>query len=146
MKNFFSGLIFLPCLFAITSCKEEMSSQLTSRTYEEVIDKEILWGNIFDIDLDDYIVYFYSPSCGHCRSIKDIIISYALETDNFYLLRFNEEVVVSHDVSKTIGVKDIENLSILGTPALIEIEEHEVIKNIAGSQAILDFLHLPSSH
>ena len=145
MRTYFSRLVFFPCLFALTSCGEESNSQIIKRSYEEVGDREILWSEVFDIDKEDYLVYFYSPTCGHCRSIKDQMISYASDdSHNMYLVKFSDDAVVSTSVKNTIGITSVEDLSILGTPSLIEIVMHTLTKNIAGSEAILEFLNLTS--
>ena len=147
MRTIFSKLIFLPCLFSLISCREvvkEDSETITSEhDYEEIKDREIAWNDIFTIDIPQYFVYFYSPNCSHCKEIKNVIIEYALEDGNMYFVRFSDEVVVSFDIKNTIGITSIDELSILGTPSLIEIIDNVLISNIAGSKAILNYLEIP---
>ena len=147
MRNYFSSIVFFPCLFALISCKGESSSsdlnqQNIEHSYDEISEWEITWKDTFSMLNPHYFVYFYSPTCSHCTRIKDVIIEYALDNESMYFIRFNDEVVVSGDVSGTIGLTSVENLSILGTPALLEVNDKVLETNIAGEKAILDHLNL----
>ena len=152
MKQFFSPIIFLPCLFALTSCggvkNEEVSQsekQQTLLDYEDVSDYHIFWQDIFKQELDNYLVYIYSKKCSHCNAVKEEVISYALYVKNVFFIEFCDDVVVSSDITKTIGASRIEDLSILGTPTLIAIEDYIVKENIAGESAVLAFINGSSS-
>lgn len=147
MRNIFSTVIFLPCLFTLISCKgghfsNETTKESIEHSYDEISDREIVWNDIFSISCPDYFVYFYSPTCSHCNRIKNVIIEYALTNESMYFIRFSDDVVVSGDVKNTIGVNSIDNLSILGTPSLLEVKNKVVETNIAGERAILEFLNL----
>lgn len=151
MRVFFSKLIVLPALFALISCKgsnvDSINEQsLTSKDYNEIEAYKISWNDIFAIESNDYYVYFYSTTCSHCKSIKNQIIDYALKEGSMYFIEFSDEVVISKDIKNTIGATSVSELSILGTPSLLEILDHRVSLNIAGSKAILDFLQIPSSN
>lgn len=148
MRNIFLKLSFLSILMTLTSCigKGGISNEIsiTNHDYSEVEKFQISWNEIFDIDLNQYLVYVYSKRCSHCQNIKNQIIDYALKEENMYFVEFNDDVTVTIDIKNTIGVSSVSDLSILGTPSLIEITNHEVSNNLAGEKAILDFLKIPS--
>ena len=146
MRTIFSKLFFLPCLFSLISCKDESLSsgkkEITEHDYEEIIDREIGWNDLFSIGIPQYFVYFYSPTCSHCKEIKDAIIEYALEDERMHFVKFSDEVTVAPYIDNTIGATCIDDVAILGTPSLIEIINGAVSNNMAGAKAILNFLNL----
>ena len=147
MRTIFSKLIFLPCLFTLVSCQHEETSidskEEIEHDYDEISDKEITWEEMFMIEKAQYLIYFYSPTCSHCKEIKNEIIDYALSKDNFYFLRYSDDVIIAPEIKSTIGATSIDEVAILGTPSLIEIIDGVLSSNIAGSKAILDFLKIP---
>ena len=152
MKQFFSSIIFLPCLFALISCEgiKNKEVDLSERQsvvldYDDVSDYHINWCDIFKQELKEYLVYIYSKKCSHCRAIKEDVINYALKMKNVFFVEFSSDVVVSSDITKTIGASRIEDLSILGTPTLIVIKDYIVKENIAGETLVLSFINNSSS-
>lgn len=147
MRTIFSKLIFLPCLFTLVSCQHEDSSveidEEIEHDYDEIVDKEIGWKEMFEIEMPEYFIYFYSPTCSHCKEIKNEIINYALSRDNFYFLKYSDDVIIAPETKSTIGAISPDEVAILGTPSLIEIANGVLQSNIAGSKAILDFLEIP---
>ena len=144
MRTIFSKLTFFPCLFAIVSCnyksKTIENSENTSHDYGEISSHEIMWKDLFSIGIPQYFVYFYSPTCSHCNEIKQTIIEYALSDERMYFVKYSDEITISPFVGDTIGATTIEEVSIMGTPSLIEITDGVLTKNIAGTNAILKFL------
>lgn len=121
-------------------------SSSNEHTYDEVSHLHIDWDDIFSILDEYYYVYVYSTHCGYCQKIKNPIIEFALSgNDNFYFVEFSNDVTVSTNVSNTIGASSIEDLSILGTPSLVVIQNHYVTDNMAGLEAICTFLDIDSS-
>ena len=148
MRTIFTKLAFLPCLFALVSCQGRNISSINtasklSHDYKEIEDKIIEWKDIFSICYPRYFVYIYSETCSHCNAIKNEVIEFSINSpDTFFFVRFNkEEIALTSDVKKTIGAKSVCDLSILGTPTLIEIVEGAVANNIAGSTQALEFLN-----
>ena len=138
-------LFLLPILF-LCSCRGEEEPVNTgfvfdwtsngTYAYSQVMDKTILYSNIFGIDREDYYVYFFSKTCSHCNDLKEFIIPLALERGNLYFVEANDQITIIKDASITIGISGIENFGILGYPSLVKIEEKVVIKNIAGINPI----------
>lgn len=96
---------------------------------------QIEWKNIFSSPENFYLVYIYSPFCGHCETIKSIMLEYAQKPNQpFYSLVFSDEVIVSFQSSVNVNI--ITDLKIKGTPTLLIVENHWIKENIAGAQEI----------
>ena len=145
MRTIFSKLVFLPCLFTLLSCQHEDESfsisETTEHEYDEVMDKEITWNEMFSIEQSQYLIYFYSTTCSHCKEIKNQIIEYALSNDNFFFIKYSDDVIIAPEVKSTIGATSPCDVAILGTPSLVEIENGVLINNLAGVKEIMNFLH-----
>lgn len=108
--------------------------------YTDVENKTIVWNDLFNIEKDDYFVYIYSPICGHCNEIKQEVISYSLDHDNFYYILFNKDIKITDNLLISIGATNIDDVSIVGTPTLLHIELGVLTENIVGSHAIVETL------
>lgn len=134
-------LIFLISLDSSNRIWENTSDIIDTYSYEDVFDKTIKWYAIFQMTPHHYFVYFYFPYCGHCQSIKDIVIAYSIFGDiDMFFVEANDEVVIAKDAHLTIGATSIKQLWILGYPSLVEIESGVVITNIAGANVIKEIL------
>lgn len=145
MKYFFKILLIATAILASgcqneskksTSKNFEIISESISHSYDEITDFRISWTRVFEIDLDDYYVYFFSLTCGHCAQLKDFIIEEALREENIYFVEASEEMVFLKDVEQTIGLNSLEGFGILGFPSIVKIGNHIVCKNIAGVSSI----------
>jgi thiol-disulfide isomerase/thioredoxin len=134
-------LIFLVSLDSSKTTQDNNPVIVNVYSYEDISEKAIKWADVFQITPYHYYVYFYSPYCGHCQSIKDLVINYSVcgEIPMFFV-EANNEVVTSKDTHLTIGATSIEQLWILGYPSLVEIESGVVIANTAGANAIQEIL------
>ena len=133
-------------LFLVTSCTQtpiKKKCEILEHDYDEIADLIISWENIFSIPKDDYYCYVFSTRCSHCKNIKDLVISNALEMDNFFFVLFTSDIPISSDVSNTIGATSYLDVSILGTPTLLRIEKHILTMNIAGENQITSNLEKP---
>ena len=103
----------------------------------------IAWKDIFNVEENNYLIYFYSEECGYCNMIKDEVLSYfQITTRKMYFVDVanDEEVVVKHTYDSIQGVKCIDDLFIRGTPSMLEIEEKAVINYYVGVQTIRAFI------
>lgn len=117
-------------------------NEKVDRDYSDYENITISWENVFFAAKSQYFVYIFSETCGHCIAIKDDILTFADEEEfPIYLVQFSEDIPVTYSVEDTIGATNIENLSILGTPTLIEIDEGVVVKNVAGAGRIIPLLY-----
>lgn len=102
----------------------------------------IAWSEIFSQNQETYCTYIYSQSCGYCQQLKQDVLSYALSVDNFYFLEYSDDVILTNNIEKTIGIQKIDQLAILGTPTILEIKNKVLTKNIAGKKKISEYLSI----
>lgn len=139
-------LILLPLL---TSCfeqpnlqNEHISDQIIEieHSYDEIELYSIQWNNIFDVERNDYFVYFYSNSCSHCLELKNWIIEKALSRGDIYFVKGTNKDVLKTDVKYTIGLGNVGDFAILGYPSLVQIKDKIIKKNVAGKKEIQSLL------
>lgn len=139
------SLLICGLIIIIVSCSKSNKESISSIIYDYDLtqDKTIEWNDLFNQNQDFYYVYVYSPKCSHCNDIKQDVISYSLDKDNFYFVLFDTNIPTSEFYLDCLGSKDVKDVSIAGTPSLLAIENHILIKNIAGSNAIIATLTNP---
>lgn len=127
MKRLLS-LLFLPFLIG---CKQQKPLD-----YDSYLNKLIEFKELFNQSHDDYFAYIFSYSCGHCIEFKEEMLPIIFNNRNMYLIEYTEEIKISSNVDNTIGAKSIDEVSILGTPTLLEIKDGSLAANIAGKTEI----------
>jgi hypothetical protein len=117
--------------------------RFNSNDYQDIEDLKIKWKDILSVQKNHYYVYVFSPHCGHCLEIRDIVIHYS-RCGQVPLLFVEEskEIPFGNEIKETIGATSIEQLWILGYPSLLEIKKGTVIMNIAGASEISQVLKL----
>ena len=110
-------------------------------SYDEVLEYQISYENMFDLEAEKYYVYFYSTTCSNCQEIKNTIIKKALERKDIYFVKSSMEIHIENDVKFTIGAEKIGDFAILGYPTLAKIVEQKCTKNIAGKSQIITELN-----
>lgn len=142
---------FLLLTLPLTSCSNnniftsisDINNNISIKhNYSEISEYKIKWKDVFFVAKPEYFVYFYSVSCSHCNEIKNAIIEYALNNQNIYFCENSKDVIISEDISNTIGISDVSKLSILGFPTLVEIKNSKLVDNIAGIDKIKSELNL----
>ena len=124
----------------LTSCNDENNSD-DSHNYHETKESLIVWNDTFNQKEDEYIVYFYSETCGHCNAIKQDVISFYLkEYIAMYFVCTDLGVVYGNNKS-IIGIDNIDDFFIYGTPSLCEIFSHKVESYYVGEKEILNYLN-----
>lgn len=121
-----------------------------SNTHANIITKEydyldvsthIDWIDVFSQVEDLYLVYFYSLTCGHCKEIKQDILSYYFSSnETIYFVQADENTVYGSS-GELIGISDISNLFIYGTPFLIKLENHSLIEYYGGEKEIREYIN-----
>lgn len=130
-----SATILSSCAAASPPAVEEKISY----DYIEIENSKISWNGILSKEEDTYKVYFYSLSCGYCRELKDEIISYYLKgLETLYFVCTDEHAVFAR--GDIIGVNNIDDFHILGTPYLVEIKNKTVFSAYAGLTSIRNYL------
>lgn len=141
MKNKLFLLIFIPFLSSCNNLKSATTiypsvswdeDYEVEHFYYEIKDYEIEWDQIFDIELNEYYVYFYSKTCGHCSELKNWIIQKRIENCAIYFIEDNENIKFLQDISQTIGSNNLKNFGILGFPSIIKIINKTIVSNVGG--------------
>ena len=133
-------VFFLSIFLFINSCNKPQNIAIKQYDYDDVT-RLCKWSDVFKQDEVEYLVYFYSKTCGHCVEIKQEMITFYLsEKVTSYFSEVNEDTVFG---SKTnlIGINKIENFHIFGTPFLVEIKKWTVSNYFAGVNSILEFIN-----
>lgn len=110
--------------------------------YNEVKNKTINFDEIFKQKNEQYFVYFYSLTCSHCGLIKNQMIEYGLSHENIYFVQASEDVKISENTDSVVGATSIEEISILGYPSLLEINQKVCVFITSGSDNIISKLNL----
>ena len=127
-------------LAIFTSCSATKNNNKIERDYDD-IEKTITWSEIFKLDLDEYYVYFYSKTCGHCKELKPMILDYYFSTDEeLYFSEANEETVYGKK-SDLYGIENIDDFYIFGTPFLIKIKEKVLVEYYSGVSEIREYIN-----
>ena len=121
-------LLFLPFLIG---CKQQKPLD-----YDSFPDRVIGFKELFNQNHDDYYVYIFSYSCGHCEDFKEEVLNIIKNNETMYLVKYSKEIKISSNVDNTIGAKSVEEVSILGTPTLLEIRDRTLVTNVAGKTEI----------
>ena len=104
-----------------------------SHDYNEVKEYELVWDSMFDVNMSQYYVYFYSASCNHCEELKDYMIKKALTNKNIYFVKGSSRDQIGKDQNKSKNAENPGDIWILGYPSLIQITGHKCTKNLAGT-------------
>ena len=142
--------LVLATLFLITfpSCSLNYSS-INSGTkrmedYQIVNDNQIQWSDVLKQNDDNYLVFIYSETCSNCHDIQQEVIDFAIDriVETYFIdTKKSGDVTISKDIEPTIGASDMENVSILGTPTILEVENKTIKANVPGKDSILSLLN-----
>lgn len=128
--------LFLLMLLSLNSCAFTFPEK-TKTVFDYPADKEIKWVECFDQKDELYYVYFYSNTCGHCKELKDTLLTYYYTHDDaFYFVNVETYAVFQNNPETLIGISDINKLFIVGTPFLLEVSFHSITSYYGGVNAI----------
>ena len=136
----------LTALFA--SCSPAESEQMSKNTFSEYnvpVNQKIVWSTCLNQKEDHYLVFFYSETCAHCHEIMGDVLSF--NDANILPMYFldtkasDTKIPISSNIDLTIGVDNVDDLFIAGTPTILEVKNHIVIANVPGSDNCLTFLN-----
>ena len=122
-----------------TNSSEIYSSSTVEYDYNDVEERVIEWKDVLSKD-DEYHVYVYSQTCGHCKEIKQTVLEYAIMHENFYFVIFDKTLPIINNDLLNIGASNYETMGIVGTPTLFEIDNHIVSECYTGSALIIETL------
>lgn len=132
------------CSFTKTEQKSVIPAIEIPEVNHEYFEVEIFtlnWEDIFFENNSPYYIYVYSTSCSHCQELKNWIIEKALDRGDIFFVKSTNKIPLSGDVSSSIGATKVEDISLLGYPSMLKINEKTVVKNVAGSSKIKDLLN-----
>lgn len=136
----------LTALFA--SCSPAESEQMSKNAFSDYnvpTSQKIVWSDCLSQKEDHYLVFFYSETCTHCHEIMGDVLSF--NEANILPMYFldtkanDNKIPISNNIDLTIGVDNVDDLFIAGTPTIIEVENLIVKANVPGSDNCLTFLN-----
>ena len=140
----------LPLLLVavFTSCspsKNESSSKNAIKEYEIVHKQEINLDDCLSQIEEKYLIFFHSETCPHCQEIIEDVIAFA--ESNIIKTYFLDVSKKENKINRCsfeeieVGIDQVENLKIVGTPSIVEVEKGITTVNVAGKSACLAFLN-----
>ena len=140
MKKKLLSLTFI-LLTLLSSCSITNHSDLIYEDYNQLEEYQITWRDLFLQSNSEYFVYIYSLSCLHCQNIKEEVINFVIsEKYPTYLIEYTKDIPISNNVEDCIGSSSYVEVTIKGTPSLLQIKNGYLILNAAGSKEILSVL------
>lgn len=140
MKKKLLSLTFI-LLTLLSSCSITNHSDLIYEDYNQLEKYQITWKDLFSQSNSEYFVYIYSLTCLHCQNIKEEVISFVIsEKYPTYLIEYTKDIPISNNVEDCIGSSSYADVTIKGTPSLLQIKNGYLILNVAGSKEILSVL------
>lgn len=134
MGDFMKKTIILLILVLLTSCHIEKSVSITRNVSEIYVQFE----SVFDYNTGYF--YFYMDGCVSCDSLKNHIVTYALNNNDFYLVIPSNKFNYGYDRSFNNGVTNYQDIVITGFPTLLEIKNYQVSNNYVGVNEISNLL------
>ena len=134
----------LAILAVTVSCSPAHETTIKEKTYQDyeiIRSHQIKWSDILDQHENNYIVFIYSETCLYCHEMLDEIVNFAngdlLTT--YFVNGSIEKLIISEDYG--IGITNISDLSIKGTPSIIEVNDKMVVANVPGIDQCLTYLN-----
>ena len=135
--------VSLTSLAIVVSCSptRDITNNKSAIEQQEIVAKQqISWLEVLNQEDNHYIIFVYSETCGYCHDMMDEIIDFAKSEilPTYFINTQNNEVPIYQEINENIA--SIDELGILGTPSILEIENKVAIRNIAGIDKCLSFL------
>ena len=136
--------VALTSLAIVVSCspaEETMNTKNSFSEYEIVNNKQIPWSDVLSQKEKNYIVFIYTEKCGYCHDMMSEIIAFA-EDDimpTYFVDALLYDIPISADYEA--GMTKYADISIAGTPTILEIYDATLIANIPGIDWCLSFLN-----
>ena len=124
-------------------CSTPKTSEKVTYDYDD-IQTHIEWNEVFSQSDSDYLVYFYSLTCGHCKEIKEDILSYYFKNKPvmYFVETSNSKDARFGPGGELIGIGDVDNFFIFGTPFLIRVITKKVSEYYSGVKQITDYINM----
>lgn len=139
MRKFFRFLIFL---LLLTSCQNNQVPSNSKHEYSEITELKISYLDVFNVEENEYYIYYYQENCYHCHGIKSKVITFALNSEtSFYIVEVKEDYgFLSHIKEETIGTNDPMKAFALMTPQLSLVRNGYIAETYIGNEEILNII------
>ncbi len=128
-------------LFVI-SCSNTATSSIVKYDYSMVEEYRITYVDVFNVDRDEYYIYYYQTTCLHCAKIKNAMIEYALENKGtmYFIQVLKDEGFRSINKEDTIGARDPLDAFAFMTPQLSLVKDKTIMETYLGEDEILKII------
>ena len=138
--------LFVAAMFVSCSpAQNEQSNKNASTDFKIPIEQEIVLIDCLSQSESQYLVFFHSETCSHCREIMGDILLFNDETIlKVYFLDIkkpNNEVTICQKEEIVLGVSNYQDIKIIGTPTLIKVENGVTTANVAGKEECLTLIN-----
>ena len=145
MKLHTLSLLWVVVFASCSTGKSESSSKNAIQEYGIISQQEINLAECLSQIEEDYLIFFHSETCGHCKEIIEDVVAFAESNIiKMYFLNVskseNKIERCSRDEIET-GIDSVDDLKIVGTPSIVEVEKGVTIANVAGKESCLSFLN-----
>ena len=132
----------------MASCHPETnsgSSISASNPYDIMMNQATSWSECLSQEEAHYLVYLYSETCSSCNQIKGDVVAFA--NSNVVKTYFVDTAKPENTIQKCsaeeveVGVSDVADLYIVGTPTLIEVRDGATVSNVAGQNKCLTLIN-----
>ena len=146
LRRYIFPLLLAVLIPSCTPARVESESAIsTSREYVIASKQEIYLKDAFIQEEDRYLVFFHSETCTHCQQIMGDVVAFAElnVTKTYFINTSKKENNVRRCAAEEliVGVDSIEDLAIVGTPTIIEVEDGRTTANVPGKELCLTFLN-----
>jgi thiol-disulfide isomerase/thioredoxin len=134
MKYSMGKLLILCLVSVLCSCSH------IEFDYGDFGKEHILWNEVLNYE-DRTFVYFYSTYCGHCKSVKKLLLKFANSNkSNFKFCKETGSFVYKTTRENIIGCENISDFYICGTPSLLIVESKSVKEYYLGENEIIGYI------
>ena len=139
MRVFFK---FLSLFLVLTSCTSQRENSKDKYNYDDVLDKQISYLDVFNVESSRYYLYYYQLNCYYCHGIKSKVIKFSLDSKiPFYFVEIKEDYgFLSHSKEETIGTNDPMRAFSMMTPQLSLVEDGTISETYLGEEEIMNII------
>ena len=124
----------------VSSCSS--SIEVSFHNYHEIKERIINWYQVFNQKEDYYLIYYYSERCGYCNDIKQEVLDYYFKSITTMYFVCTDYEIGTGPAKDLIGINNIDDFYIFGTPFMTEIKEGAIYNYYAGKEEILGFISI----
>ncbi len=133
--------VFLIVLVAFIYDLATPTREYDDFTHIKEYDKVLTQEDEDEVQLEDYLVYFYYDTCSACSSVKDDVLKIAnrLNKDSTMVFFANTEEMTDEEDNKDAFLDDIVEDKLL-TPSIVVVADGEFEEIVVGADEVLELL------